>query len=413
MQGLQNTMTYMNLPNSMQNKICGRCGLIGHIKRICKEEVYCRYCKAYTHGTTACRTYPVTSSRKNTPEKRTVEDIEHEVSRRVQEEIQRILNDLSTSRRVVNTQHVPQTNQNAERKNVTNQTLGQHAQNLIGDFQCPPEVFEGATRNSNRMEGIGDQILNQQWDKPPHMQPPMIPTIAPTPQAEYTATSTTSRKVEMKAERQQVNLSKGRLGDLTAVAKEKASISTTNRQVETLQGNPQESQFFSVQGNMSTPTGHRRPEQCPCCSKLTKGSPGQENWPTTIGKRSSHMGCEDPIANEVTSGCETTKGSTRGLQECKVIRVLPDEELDFMDLVRDSVSAQAKNGSKPMFVNNYFVGNNNWRTTARETPYEVRTTRRIEELIFHSGTDRSFPSRRGKQASAIHTNRYFKDESNE
>ena len=84
------------------------------------------------------------------------------------------------------------------------------------------------------------------------------------------------------------------------------------------------------------------------------------------------MGCEDPIANVVTSGCDTTKGSTRGPQECKVIRVLPDEELDFMDLVRDSVSAQAKNGPKPMFVNNYFVGDNNWRTTAGERLHQVR-----------------------------------------
>ena len=103
-QGPHNTTTYMNLPNSMQNKICGRCGLMGHIKRTCKEEVYCKYCKIYTHSSTACRTYPVTSSRKNTPEKRTSEDIEHEVSRRVQEEMKRILNDLSTSRRVANTQ---------------------------------------------------------------------------------------------------------------------------------------------------------------------------------------------------------------------------------------------------------------------------------------------------------------------
>ena len=66
LQGPHNTTTYMNLPNSMQNKICGRCGLMGHIKRMCKEEVYCKFCKVYTHSTTACRTYPVTSSRKNT-----------------------------------------------------------------------------------------------------------------------------------------------------------------------------------------------------------------------------------------------------------------------------------------------------------------------------------------------------------
>ena len=43
-----------------------------------------------------------------------------------------------------------------------------------------------------------------------------------------------------------------------------------------------------------------------------------------------------------------------------------------MDLVRDSVSAQAKNGHKPMFVNNYFIGDNNWRATAREPPDESR-----------------------------------------
>ena len=43
-----------------------------------------------------------------------------------------------------------------------------------------------------------------------------------------------------------------------------------------------------------------------------------------------------------------------------------------MDLVRDSVSAQAKTGPKPMFVNNYFVGDNNWRTAARETPDTMR-----------------------------------------
>ena len=234
LQGPHNTTTYMNLPNSMQNKICGRCGSMGHIKRMCKEEVYCRYCKAYTHSTTACRTYPATSSRKNTPEKRTVEDIEREVSRRVQEEMKRILDNLSTSRRVTSTQQILQTNQSSKRKDVTNQALGQHVQNLIGDFQRPPEVFERVTGNSNRMEGIGDQILNQQWDEPPHMQPPMIPITASTSQAQYTATNTTTRKVEMPAERQQANLSNERLCYRAAVAREKASTFTTNRQVKTL-----------------------------------------------------------------------------------------------------------------------------------------------------------------------------------
>ena len=236
---------------------------------------------------------------------------------------------------------------------------------MIGDFQRPPEVFERVLR------GSGDQILNQQWDEPPHIQPPMIPTTAPMPQAQYTTTNTTSHKVEVSAERQQANLPKERLWDRA----EKASTLMTNRQVETLRENSQESQFFNVQGNVSTPTGHRRPKQingkqCPGWRQLTKETLGQESQPTAIRRRSSHTGCEESITNEVKSDCETTGGNKRSPQECKVMRVLPDEELDFMDLVRDSVSAQAKNGPKPMFVNNYFVGDNNWRATARETPDE-------------------------------------------
>ena len=91
---------------------------------------------------------------------------------------------------------------------------------------------------------------------------------------------------------------------------------------------------------------------------------GQVNQPTQKGR-------EKPITNEVQGGSETTGGGKKGPPECKVIRVLPDEDLDFMDLVRDSVSAQAKNAPKPMFVNNYFVGDNNWRTTAGERPHQV------------------------------------------
>ena len=245
-QGLHNTTTYMTLPNSMQNKICGRCGLMGHVKRMCKEEVYCRYCKVYTHAAAACRTYPVTSSRKNTPEKRTVEDIECEVSRRVQEEMRRILNDFLTSRRVANTQQILQTNQSSERKDVTNQTRGQHIQNLIGDFQRPPEVFERTIGNSNRAKEMDDQILNQQWDEPPHMQPPMVPTAVPTSQTQYITTNTTNHKVEVPAERQQPNLPKEGL----RVRAERTSTFATNQQVETLRENPQGSQFISVQGNV-------------------------------------------------------------------------------------------------------------------------------------------------------------------
>ena len=40
--------------------------------------------------------------------------------------------------------------------------------------------------------------------------------------------------------------------------------------------------------------------------------------------------------------------------------------------MRDSVSAQAQTGPKPMFVNNYFVGDNNWRTVSRGKPDAMR-----------------------------------------
>ena len=144
------------------------------------------------------------------------------------------------------------------------------------------------------MKEIDDQILNQQWEEPPHMQPPMVPTAVPTPQTQYTTTNTTNRKVEVPAERQQPNLPKERLWDRA----EKTSTLATSQQVEPLRENPQGSQFFSVQGNVSTPTGHRRPEQtdskqCPGCSQLTKETWGQESQPTAIRKRSPCTGREE------------------------------------------------------------------------------------------------------------------------
>ena len=93
-QGMHNTTMYMNLPNSIQNKTCGRCGLIGHIKMQCREDVYCKFCRNPSHSIKACRTYanflrmdPMTSSHKNTPEKCMTEDIDCEIMRRVQQEM--------------------------------------------------------------------------------------------------------------------------------------------------------------------------------------------------------------------------------------------------------------------------------------------------------------------------------------
>ena len=101
---------------------------------------------------------------------------------------------------------------------------------MIGDFQRSPEVFERTIGNPNRTKEIDDQILNQQWDEPPHMQPPIVPTAVPTPQTQYTTTNTTNRKVEVPAEKQQPNLPKERLWDRA----EKTSTLATSQQVEPL-----------------------------------------------------------------------------------------------------------------------------------------------------------------------------------
>ena len=197
-QGPHNTTAYMNLPISLQSKICGRCGLMGHVKKFCREEVYCKYCRMPTHSTTACRTYPSTSSRKNTPEKRTSEEIDHEVNRRVQEGVLRIITELSTNRQVVDNQGMLHVQQGSVQGGTANQgfvnqpeddnTPYQHipeqrhgSRNLIDDLQRPPEAFEQQRGEPNSV-GRGDEvshqnpILNQQWGEQLHQRPPLRPT---------------------------------------------------------------------------------------------------------------------------------------------------------------------------------------------------------------------------------------------
>ena len=96
----------------------------------------------------------MTSSRKNTPEKRTSEDIDREIAMRVQQEMKRILTDLERNRQV---------NQSSHRQIATR---AGRVQNLIGDYQRPPEVLENVGNIQNRLN-MGQQpqetysILNQ------------------------------------------------------------------------------------------------------------------------------------------------------------------------------------------------------------------------------------------------------------
>ena len=64
-------------------------------------------------------------------------------------------------------------------------------QNLVGDYQRPPEIHDSAEpqdhrgENGNAIQNTNydtQQILNQKWEDPPNMQPPMMPTNITTSQ---------------------------------------------------------------------------------------------------------------------------------------------------------------------------------------------------------------------------------------
>ena len=85
--------SYIQLPPAGQDsKICGKYGEQGHMKRQCTANVACDFCKTRSHTTLACRTsanfvkeHPLTSSRKNRPERFHNELVVNiEVARRVE-----------------------------------------------------------------------------------------------------------------------------------------------------------------------------------------------------------------------------------------------------------------------------------------------------------------------------------------
>ena len=80
-----NDTSYLQLPNIRQQtgleqfsmndttdiRLCHRCGGEGHIRKYCKINVHCDFCKSYSHHTSVCRSYanfvrahPMASSRR-------------------------------------------------------------------------------------------------------------------------------------------------------------------------------------------------------------------------------------------------------------------------------------------------------------------------------------------------------------
>ena len=72
----EESMSYLQLPvkRKEENRFCTRCGEIGHGRRYCQANTWCKFCTTDTHATQACRKYekfvkdnPIASSRRNTP----------------------------------------------------------------------------------------------------------------------------------------------------------------------------------------------------------------------------------------------------------------------------------------------------------------------------------------------------------
>ena len=68
--------SYLQLPvkKKQENRFCTRCGEMGHGRRYCQVNTWCKFCIMDTHATQACRKYekfvkdnPIASSRRNTP----------------------------------------------------------------------------------------------------------------------------------------------------------------------------------------------------------------------------------------------------------------------------------------------------------------------------------------------------------
>ena len=72
----EESVSYLQLPvkKKEENRFCTRCGEMGHGRRYCQVNTWCKFCITDTHATQACHKYekfvkdnPIASSRRNTP----------------------------------------------------------------------------------------------------------------------------------------------------------------------------------------------------------------------------------------------------------------------------------------------------------------------------------------------------------
>ena len=295
----------------------------------------------------------------------------------------RILADFSTNRQVANNLGIPYPKQDSAQVGAPSHSAAentpyqhipeqrQEVQNLVGDFQCPLEVLEEPRASNNpapTMENRNvDPILNQQWDEPLHLQPPIRPTSVPGSQTTSNVVNTTSPN--------------------TATG-ENLATPTTRRQIENLmeegqgkQSNDMRPTGPNIQMKATVSVTNRCVDQnscthCSCHSQPLGGNISKGDQPTGQQRLNLHGEYDDRNDGISNFFRGTRYVEESGSRECQIIRILPDESNDYMDIVRDSVSAQTHTGQKPMFVNNYFVGENNWRKIS-QTRYDTPTNREV------------------------------------
>ena len=212
--------------------------------------------------------------------------------------------------------------------------------NLIGDYQCPSKVPEntGNVQNGNNM---GQQpveaypILNQQWEDPPHMQVPMVPTSVQlnnavqkvrTPCQDVLTNSTTATRRQVKTnytganpvQRDSMENSSWNQGSGTV------SMNATSRGVRqsVLDGQTTETQEQMRGVNMN----HRR----------------NIHMQHINADSSQNQFFQDSRQND-------RRPENSSEDEVSVRRVFPDDDI-FTNLVKDSVLAQVRDGIRPTFT---------------------------------------------------------------
>ena len=248
-------------------------------------------------------------------------------------------------------------------------------QNLIGDYQRPPEVLENVGNIQNRLN-MGQQpqetysILNQQWEDPPHMQAPMAP-------------------MNMNAENNEYQKMEPPYPIVNAPVN---SMTVTNRQVEINSpgvnpmqpNNTNNSHRSQISGILSTNMTSRGVKHSVFNGQMLENREHREE--VNINYRGNtntdpvnHDSMQDKSLQDL--GRSDKKSGNSGESEDSIKRVLPDDGI-FTNLVKDSIMAHVREGIRPMFVNNYYVGDNSWKPGATEG--NTKATQEVDTLTNRS-----------------------------